>query len=149
METDTSERKLQSCTLASVLPVGIFYTDVAGHYLSVNEYWCEIAGITAAEAEVNGWVQVLYPEDREHVVAEWYRAAQDKTPFRCEYRVQRPDGKITWVLAQAVTEKDETGTVIGYIGTITDITPYKQAEEKLRSTQEFLAKLLDYTPAPI
>ena len=149
METDTSECKLHSCTLASVLPVGIFYTDVAGHYLSVNEYWCKIAGITAAEAEGNGWVQVLYPDDQERVFAEWYRAAQEQIPFRSEYRVQRPDGKTAWVLGQAVAEKDKTGTVIGYVGTITDITPYKQAEEALRSTQEFLVKLLDYTPAPI
>src|SRR5919202_1698914 len=202
METGTSECKLHYCTLASVLPVGIFRTDVEGHYSFVNEYWCEIAGITAAEAEGNGWVQVLYPEDKERVFAEWYRSAQDNIPFRSEYRVQHADGKTTWVLGQAVTEKDETGTVIGYIGTITDITKYKQAEEELnqyrryleelvqerstelrqaneqrqqerqeravrvvgsmmditqrkqaeeqlRSTQEFLAKLLDYTPAPI
>src|SRR5919202_2135193 len=202
METGTSECKLHYCTLASVLPVGIFRTDVEGHYSFVNEYWCEIAGITAAESEGNGWVQVLYPEDKERVFAEWYRSAQDNIPFRSEYRVQHADGKTTWVLGQAVAEKDETGNVIGYIGTITDITKYKQAEEELnqyrryleeliqerstelrqaneqpqqerqeravrvvgsmmditqrkqaeeqlRSTQEFLAKLLDYTPAPI
>jgi PAS domain S-box-containing protein len=149
METGKPECKLHYCTLASVLPVGIFRTDLAGHYLFVNEYWCEIAGITAAEAEGNGWVQVLYPDDKERVFAEWYRAAQENIPFRSEYRVQHADGKTTWVLGQAVPEKDETGTVIGYIGTITDITKYKQAEERLRSTQEFLAKLLDYTPAPI
>ncbi|HEY9608750.1 PAS domain S-box protein [Allocoleopsis sp.] len=149
METSTSECKLHYCTLASVLPVGIFRTDVAGHYLSVNEYWCEIAGITAAEAEGKAWVQVLHPDDKERVFAEWYRVTQENIPFCSEYRVQHADGKTTWVLAQAVAEKDETGTVTGYVGTTTDITQYKQAEEQLRSTQEFLAKLLDYTPAPI
>lgn len=149
METGTSECKLHDGTLASVLPVGIFRTDIEGHYSFVNEYWCEIAGITAAEAEGSGWAQALYPEDKERVLAEWYGFSQEKTLFRCEYRVQQPDGKTTWVLGQAVAEKDETGTVIGYIGTITDITQYKQAEERLRSTQEFLVKLLDYTPAPI
>jgi PAS domain S-box-containing protein len=149
METDTSDCKLHDCTLASVLPVGIFHTDVTGHYLSVNEYWCEIAGITVAEAQGSSWAQLLYPDDQERVFAEWERATQQKIPFRCEYRVQRPDGKTTWVLDQAVAEKDETGTVRGYVGTITDITQYKHAEEALRSTQEFLVKLLDYTPAPI
>jgi PAS domain S-box-containing protein len=149
METDRLECTLHDCTLASVLPVGIFHTDIAGHYLSVNEYWCEIAGITAAQVQGNSWVQLLYPDDKEHVFAEWERAAQEKIPFRCEYRVQRPDGKTAWVLGQAVAEEDDSGTVIGYIGTITDITKYKQAEETLRSTQEFLVKLLDNTPAPI
>lgn len=149
METNTSECRLHDCTLASILSIGIFHIDIAGHYLWVNEYWCEMAGITAVEAKGNGWVQLLYPDDKERVLAEWERAVQEKIPFRSEYRVQHPDGKITWVLGQAVASKDQTGTVIGYIGTLTDITQYKQTEEALRSTQEFLVKLLDYTPAPI
>ena len=143
METGTSECRLHSCTLASVLPVGIFHTDVTGHYLSVNEYWCEIAGITATEAQGNGWVQVLYPDDQERVFAEWYRAAQESIPFRCEYRVRNADGQTTWVLGQAVAEQDETGAVIGYIGTITDITPYKQAEEKFNQYRDYLEQLLE------
>lgn len=132
METSTQECQAHSCTLAQVLPVGIFQTNATGHYLSVNECWCEMAGITIAEAQGDGWLQVVYLDDRERIFAEWYRAVQENLPFKSEYRLQRPDGKITWVLAQAVAEEDYTGSVTGYTGLITDISDRKRMEETLR-----------------
>lgn len=132
METSTQECQAHSCTLANVLPVGIFQTNATGHYLSVNDCWCEMAGITVAEAQGDGWLQVLYPGDRERVFVEWYRAVQENLPFKSEYRLQRHDGKITWVLAQAVAEEDYTGSVTGYTGLITDISDRKRMEEALR-----------------
>ncbi|HEY9707758.1 MAG TPA: GAF domain-containing protein, partial [Oculatellaceae cyanobacterium] len=135
--------------MASLLPVGIFHTDVAGHYLSVNQCWCEMAGITAAEAQGNGWVQVLYPDDKERVFAEWYRTVQENLPFQSEYRFQRPDGKTTWVLSQAVAEKDKTGTAISYIGTITDITERKRTEEDLSKYRLHLEELVQERTAEL
>lgn len=156
MNTVLQACKPPHCALIALLPVGIFQADAEGHYLWVNDRWCEMAGVPAAEAQGNGWVQALHPDDKGRVFAEWYRAVQENLPFQSEYRFQRPDGKITWVLAQAVAEKNETDTVTGYIGTITDITDvyeelrlHKRAEEALRSTQEFLSELLECTPAPI
>jgi PAS domain S-box-containing protein len=132
METSTQECQAHSCTLANVLPVGIFQTNPSGHYLSVNECWCEMTGITVAEAQGDGWLQVVYLDDRERIFAEWYRVVQENLPFKSEYRLQRPDGKITWVLAQAVAEEDYTGSVTGYTGLITDISDRKRMEEALR-----------------
>ncbi|HEY9830349.1 MAG TPA: GAF domain-containing protein [Stenomitos sp.] len=132
METSIQECQAHSCTLAKVLPIGIFQTDAAGYYLSMNECWCEMAGITVAEAQGDGWLLALYPDDRERVFAEWYRAIQENLPFQSEYRLQRPDGTMTWVLAQAVAQEDHTGSVTGYTGLITDISDRKRIEEALR-----------------
>ena len=143
MGTGTQECKLHYCTLTAVLPVGIFHTDAEGHYLSVNEYWCEMAGITATEARGNGWVQVLCPDDQERVFAQWYRAVQENLPFRSEYRVQRLDGKITWVLGQAVAEKDKNGAVTGYIGTLTDISEYKQTAKEFSQYHHHVQELVE------
>ncbi|MEK6757384.1 MAG: PAS domain S-box protein, partial [Bacteroidota bacterium] len=51
------------------------------------------------------------------------------------YRFMRPDGSITWVIGQAISEKNDEGQVIGYIGTLTDITERMQAEEKIRQSE--------------
>ena len=37
-------------TLAEMSPVGIFHADAEGHYLYVNERWCEMAGLAPEEA---------------------------------------------------------------------------------------------------
>ncbi|MCP4674812.1 MAG: PAS domain-containing protein, partial [Deltaproteobacteria bacterium] len=103
--------------LAKVAPVGIFRTDVKGHYLYVNERWCEIAGLTPQEARGQGWAQGIHPDDRERVFAEWYKSAQKELPFESEYRFRRPDGVTTWVFGQAMAEKSVSGEIAGYVGT--------------------------------
>lgn len=124
-----SERRYH--TLAQVSPVGIFRTDVDGNCIYVNERWCELAGMDGNQALGEGWAAALHPDDRERLFAEWYGAAREKRPFRAECRFRRPDGTITWLLAQAAAERDEQGEVIGYVGTITDITTRKRTENAI------------------
>ena len=126
-------------TLTEISPVGIFYTDTSGNCLYVNERWCQIAGMTCEEAFGTGWVQSVHPDDSQRVFAEWYRAAQEKLPFKSEYRFQRLDnGQVRWVLGQAAAQVGEDGEIKSYVGTITDITERKQIEEENRLLNESL-----------
>lgn len=122
--------------LAELAPIGIFYTDAHGKCLYVNPWWCTVAGITIAEARGDGWIDALHPEDRQQVFAEWQQAAQSNLPFQSEYRFLHRNGKETWVLGQGVAELDATGTVKGYVGTVTDITERKQIENTCRESEE-------------
>ncbi|HEY9642331.1 MAG TPA: PAS domain S-box protein [Coleofasciculaceae cyanobacterium] len=123
-------------TLAAAAPVGIFRTNANGHYLYVNERWCEISGLTLAEAADTGWTTALHSEDQARISTEWYRCAQTGEQFSSEYRFQRQDGKVTWVFGQSVQERDENGAIAGYVGTITDISDRKQAEVRLEQQAE-------------
>ncbi|HTN43381.1 MAG TPA: PAS domain S-box protein [Nitrospiria bacterium] len=133
-------------TLAEVSPVGIFETDAPGDCLYVNSRWCEIAGLTAAQARGAGWVQAIHPDDRALVTEAWYRSAREQTQFRLEYRFLRPDGSATWVLGQAMAKRTEGGQVVGYIGTVTDITDRRRAEEALHESQRVLSTLMGNLP---
>ena len=118
-------------TLTEVSPVGIFYADPRARCIYVNDRWCEIAGLSADEAAGTGWVRALHPDDRERVLDEWRRAAEEGCHFNSEYRVERPDGEVAWVFAQGVAETAADGFVAGYVGTITDITELRRAQEGL------------------
>ncbi|MDO8672761.1 MAG: PAS domain S-box protein [Dehalococcoidia bacterium] len=113
--------------LARLSPVGIFYTDNDGNCLYVNERWTEISGLSFEEALGEGWAKGLHPDDLERVLAEWSRCARQQLPFRSEYRILSKGGKTSWVLGQAIAQRDETGEAVGYVGTITDITDRKLA----------------------
>jgi PAS domain S-box-containing protein len=112
--------------------VGIFRTDAAGDCLFVNPRWCGIAGLTPEEASGDGWIRGLHPEDRERVASEWYEAATNDSPFKAEYRFRSPDGVTTWVVGTANAIKGPRGEILGYVGTISDISDQKRTEWALR-----------------
>jgi len=121
--------------LATVAPVGLFYTDVNGACVYVNEKWSEIAGLSLNDALSGGWFNAIHPEDRNKVYNEWNDAVKKGIPFKLEYRFQCKD-KTNWVFGQAIAEEDENGNVMGYVGTITDITERKEAEYALTRSQK-------------
>ncbi|MEG3929431.1 MULTISPECIES: PAS domain S-box protein [unclassified Microcoleus] len=137
IERRETEARYQTLTEAS--PVGIFYADAGGDCLYVNERWCQISGITCDEALGKGWLQGIHPDDRERVFSEWYSAAQEKLPFKSEYRFQGLNHtQISWVFGQSVGQIGENGEVKSYVCTITDITERKQVEEENRRLNETL-----------
>lgn len=129
-------------TLAKVSPVGIFYTDGAGHCRYVNEKWCEIAGLDLEQARDDGWLAAIHPEDRDRIALEWQQLVQANHHSNSEYRFQRPDGVVTWVHSETMAINGQDGDITGYVGTITDITDRKRAEEALAAERERLSTTL-------
>jgi signal transduction histidine kinase len=80
----------------------------------------------------DGWLQAVHPDDREKLSRGWQESAQLHKESFADYRFVRPDGMIAWVMGQAVPEMNSQNEVIGYVGTITDITGRVRAETELR-----------------
>lgn len=94
-----------------------------------------MAGLTAPKALGEGWTQSLHPEDRDRVLSQWYRAVKEKLACNLEYRFCNGD-LTTWIFWQAVPEIAKSGEVLGYLGTLTDISDRKQAEFALQQAEE-------------
>ena len=135
MEEALRESETRFRTLAQGSPVGIFRTDATGHCIFLNERGGEITGLSPEAAIGYSWTQRVHPDDRDRVLAEWNTALEKNLPFGSEYRFEHPDGGTTWVFGQALPEKGPAGEITSYVGTITDITERKRAEEELQATQ--------------
>ena len=131
--------------LATLAPVGIFSTDINGQCEYVNPRWCEIAGLSQAQALGRGWLNAIHPEDRMRVAEEWQHSTRTGQPFRAEYRFLSPGGRLTWVLGQAIIERRD-GVAAGYVGTITDITERQHAEATARAGEEMYRSLFQNSP---
>jgi len=114
-------------------PIGIFVTDVAGRATYLNDRWCALAGIAAVDGLGDGWSATLHPDDRERVFALWSAAVSAGKIFDAEYRFIQPTGVITWCQGMAAPMRI-AGQVVGYVGSIADITERHQAEERLRES---------------
>jgi len=132
-------------TLAKVCPVGIFRTDAEGNYRYVNTRWSLITGTTADDALDARWTQNVHEEDRQRVLEAWSATVAHGSPFQSEYRLVTADGTLTWVYGQATAERNDAGEMVGFVGTITDITERKNAEVLLRK----LSLAVEQSPASV
>lgn len=130
----TSQVRFAALTQAS--PTGVFQTTADGSCIFVNDQWCVLAGITPEQARGTGWTQVLHPDDRTTVIEAWQRSVREQRPFRQEFRFMRPDGRSTWVYGQSSVMQDKNRGVIGYVGTVTDISEHKELEHTLRTAKD-------------
>ncbi|MFO7977769.1 MAG: PAS domain S-box protein [Bacteroidales bacterium] len=130
-QLELQKSKLLFQTLADTSPVGIFRTRPDGYTTYVNPRWCELSGLTPEQAEGNGWLEAVHPGDRQAVAKGWDAASTENVVSVSEYRFLRPDGVTVWVMGQAVPEKSPAGEIIGYVGTITEITQRKLMEQEL------------------
>jgi two-component system sensor histidine kinase/response regulator len=132
LELQTSQRRYQILTEAS--PVGIFQCDIEGNCFYFNQRWCEITGMSFQSGLSKGWTNALHPDERLSVFAAWNQAMSAKSLYNLEHRFIRPDGTTVWVIAQAVPEIGEDGEVKGYVGTVTDVTSLKLAQDALHES---------------
>ncbi|HEY4348107.1 MAG TPA: diguanylate cyclase [Gaiellaceae bacterium] len=130
-------------------PVGVFLSDAAGACRFVNAKWCELAGLTAAEASGDGWARALHPEDRARVAAEWDAAACEGRDSVITYRFLHPDGSTVWVEGHASAYRAEDGTLVGWIGACLDVTGYRISEHELVRERELFRVAFDAAPIGI
>ena len=135
-----AERKLRESqqlfeTLALMSPVGIFRTRADGYTNYVNPKWCELSGLNYSEALGNGWLKAVHPDDRDRIDHDWKGKTQDAEKSIAEYRFVKDDGSIVWVLGNALPEIVD-GELNGYIGTITNITEIKKAQEEIEKSEK-------------
>lgn len=76
-----------------------------------------------------------HPEDRAAVQQTVDQASRDGKDFEHEYRLLMPDEQVKHVHARARAARDASGA-IEFVGAVTDVTSPKEAEQKLRQSEQ-------------
>lgn len=138
-----SESRFRAMNDAS--PFGIFLTDAEGDCLYTNQVYQQMTGLNLNETLGQGWNKAIHPEERERVFTEWYAAAQSKQPFESVIRYRHQNGTVTWVNVKAVQIQDGD-SLLGYVGSVEDITERKMAQEVLSQERNLLRTVIDHLP---
>lgn len=139
-----SEQRYQ--TLTQVCPVGIFRTDAAGSTTYVNPYWSQISGLSFEEALGDGWVKAIHEDDKKKLMDGWNQILNRQETSFSEYRFVHSDGSVAWVMGQAIPERNTKNEIVGYIGTITDITDRKIAEATILREKRLSETIINNLP---
>jgi len=130
--------------LAETIPSIVWTTAPDGKVTYVNRRWLEYCGIDDWEKATSPGL-TLHPEDEERCTKAWQWHLRKGRDFEIEVRHRRHDGVYRWFVARAVPFRDETGKILSWFGTTTDIHEQKEMEETLRQADrrkdEFLATL--------
>ena len=96
--------------------------------------WKSILGFAEEDIGSNPmeWIDRIHPDDKTRVVCDLHAHKNAETPhFECEYRIKNADGGYRWMTCRGLAVSDEDGFAYRMIGSQTDNTQRKQAEEKL------------------
>jgi PAS domain S-box-containing protein len=109
--------------------VGLWEWDIRANRLSWTDSLYGIHGVEKEtfNATVEGFRELVHPEDYERVNAAVETALRGSAPYELEFRIQKPDGGISWVFANAIVLRDEQGP-LRMLGASFDITERKLAD---------------------
>lgn len=114
--------------MTDAIPQLVWITRPDGYHEHYNRRWHEYTGRGLEETRGAGWSEVVHPDDRERAWARWRRSLETGEPYSVEYRFRRHDGVYRWFLGQALPQRDESGAIVRWFGTCTDIHDQKEAE---------------------
>ena len=115
----------------------------------LNKRWHEYTGLSHEQSNGWGWQIAFHPEDVPPLMEKWRELLVSGEPGEMEARLRRHDGVYRWFLIRVEPFHDESGQLVRWYGTSTDIDALKQTQEKLREDERELRRITDAIPQAI
>jgi PAS domain S-box-containing protein len=128
------ESEQQLLEAQQIAHLGSWQWDIPANHVYWSDEMYRIYGLAPQSVEITfeGFLERVYPDDRERISTLIMAAYQGSHPFDFEHRIVRPDGAIRTLHAQGRVILDEAGRPIKMVGIGHDITERKETEEQLR-----------------
>jgi len=117
-------------TLASLIPVLLWRSDVSGENNAFNEAWLTYTGQTPQQSQVHGWLDALHPDDREAAYEAFGAGRAARRLIEVQQRIRRHDGQYRWFLVREAPIIDAEGQVTQWIGAAMDIHDLHDLQER-------------------
>ena len=131
---------------------GYYEWDIQNDHLYYSDQYIEILefGRDELEPRIRSWKKMIHPQDKKAVLQALKNHIDGRTsPYEETYRLKVKSGAWRWFRDHAeVVNRDTKGSPLCMMGTITDVTPYKEFEQELEKTVgERTAELVEVNSA--
>jgi PAS domain S-box-containing protein len=96
----------------------------------------DFTGRTLERESGDGWIKGIHPEDIDDCLPKFFDTFKNRTTLNIEYRLRRHDGVYRWIMDYGRPFYDLEGHFAGYIGSCHDITDIKEANQRLKDSEE-------------
>src|ERR1700688_3329655 len=105
----------------------------------LNQPALDYTGLSLDRVETS-WPRAFHPDDKKGMLQKWSAIRESGVRGGLEARLRRFDGEYCWFFFQAEPLRDESGNIVKWYGSSTDIEDRKQAENALRQSETYLAQ---------
>jgi PAS domain S-box-containing protein len=132
-EIKKSEDRLR--LVIDTIPTLVWRAGPEGSPDFLNQPALDYTGLSLDQAEL-GWPRAFHPDDKKGMLVKWSAIRASGVPGGLEARLRRYDGEYRWFWFQAEPLRDETGTIVKWYGSATDIEDRKRTEGALRESEQ-------------
>ena len=125
-----SEKQFQ--TMVNAIPQLAWIARPDGSMFWYNQRWFDFTGTTLEQMDGWGWREVLDPELLPKVLENWKQSLDSGEQFDMEYSLRAADGHYGWFLTRGIPLRDNSGVIVRWFGTNTDLSQKRAAEEQIR-----------------
>jgi PAS domain S-box-containing protein len=118
-ELKISEQQFRLITDLS--PVHLFRAGPDGDATFLSPGFLSMTGLRREQAMGYGWIAAVHPQDRDRMMEGWQEALRSQVIFQAEFRFRVATGEYRWYRARVVPDRDEQGTVMGWVGAAVDL----------------------------
>lgn len=124
------EREQHFRLLADLMPEKVINTNAGGEAIYFNQNWLDYTGLSSAELKLVDWKKLVHPQEQAVFLEKWQSSLQTGSGFEMELRIRNKDGNYLWHLSRAEAVKGESGEILMWIGTNTEIQRLKEEEKR-------------------
>jgi PAS domain S-box-containing protein len=124
------------------IPTLVWRSNPAGVPDFLNKPALDYTGLAPGEIALD-WRPAFNPRDKKDVYLKWAAIRESGKRGSLEARLRRFDGEYRWFVFEAEPLRDQTGNIVSWYGSATDIEDRKLAELSLREAKETLQEAFD------
>lgn len=128
---------------------GIVHIDTAGHWVRINDKFCDITGYTRGELMHLNPSDIVHPDDMKDEFDKREKLLEGVIPgYKMEKRYIRKDSSVAWTIFTCTIHRTLSNQVF-FVGVVEDITQRKLAEEEIKKSERLLKQILNVIPVGI